>query len=199
MEQATSSFDLIERIKKGDREAFEPLFAKYRPRLAVLIHYRMGERLRNTFEVDDILQEAFLEAYRQLDHFSYRSAGSFFRWISRIAEHVIVDAARYEGRDKRDAGERIPLRSESHPSGFEPVDTRTPGKLLDRHETMCRLVASLDALPEQYRQAIFMAKVEGLTTHEISEKLGKTREAAALLLHRALKQFRRIHREGSFL
>jgi RNA polymerase sigma-70 factor (ECF subfamily) len=199
MEQATSSFDLIERIKRGDTEAFAPLFEKYRPRLAVLIHYRMGERLRSFLEVDDILQEAFLAAYRQLDNFSYRSAGSFFRWIARITEHIIVDAARREGREKRDGGERIPLRSESQPGGAEPADSRTPSRLLAEREAILRLLRKLDALPDQYRQAIVMAKVDGLTTREMSEKLGKTHEATALLLHRALKQFRRIHEETSSL
>lgn len=192
MEQATSSLDLIERIKRGERDAFTPLFEKYRPRLAVLIHYRMGPRLRGSLEADDLLQETFLQAYRQFDHFAYRSPGSFFRWLARIAEHVIVDAARYEGRDKRDAGERVPLRSESHPSGIEPVDTETPSRLLTESEAVLRLMRKLDALPEQYRQAIVLAKVEGLSTQEMAEKMGKSREATALLLHRALKQFRQI-------
>jgi len=192
MEQATSSLDLIERIKRGDRDAFTPLFDKYRPRLAVLIHCRIGPRLRSSLEADDLLQETFLQAYRQFDHFAYRSPGSFFRWLARIAEHVIVDAARYEGRDKRYAGERVPLRSESHPSGVEPVDAKTPSRLLSQREAVSRLMHNLDALPEQYRQAIVLAKVEGLTTHEIAGRLGKTREATTLLLHRALKQFRQI-------
>jgi len=192
MEQATSTLDLIERIKRGDRDAFTPLFEKYRPRLAVLIHYRMGPRLQSSLEVDDILQETFLRAYRQFDHFAYRSPGSFFRWLSSIAEHVLADAARYQGRDKRDAGARVPLRSESHPSGLEPVDTKTPSRLLTEREAVLRLLQKLDALPEQYRQAIILAKVEGLTTQEMAEKLGKSREATALLLHRALRQFRQV-------
>ncbi len=192
MEQATSSHDLIERIQQGDRDAFAPLFKKYRPRLAVLIRYRLGPRLRALLEVDDILQEAFMEAYRQFDRFDYRSPGSFFRWIARIAEHVIVDAARHEGREKRDAGERVPLRSASQPDGLDPADSKTPSRLLSEREAVLRLIQRLDALPEQYREAIVLAKVEGLTTQEMAEKLGKTREAAALLLHRAIKQFRQI-------
>ncbi len=192
MEQATSSFDLIERIKRGDREAFTPLFEKYRPRLAVLVHYRMGARLRDAFEVDDIVQETFLQAYRQFDHFAYQSPGSFFRWLSRITEHVIIDAARHQGRDKRNAGERVPLRSESNPGGLEPADSKTPSRLYTEREAVVRLMHRLDELPEQYRQAIILAKVEGLTTQEMAERLGKSREAASLLLHRALKQFRQM-------
>ncbi len=196
MEPATSSLDLIERIKRGDADAFAPLFEKYRPRLAVLIHYRMGSRLRSFLEVDDILQETFLDAYRQFDRFTYQSPGSFFRWICRIAEHIIVDAARFEGRGKRDGGQRVPLRSTSHPEGVEPVDTRTPSRLYAGREAVIRLIRRLEALPEQYREVIILAKVEGLTTQEMAEKLGKSREATTLLLHRAIKQFRQIHEES---
>ena len=198
MESATSSLDLIERIKRGDKEAFTPLFEKYRPRLAVLIHYRIGPELRNSIEIDDALQETMLRAFREFDQFSYRSPGSFFRWLAVIAEHVLADAARYEGRDKRHAGERVPLRSPSNPGGIEPEDSVTPSRLFAQQEGLLRLLDKLDALPENYRQAIVLAKVEGLTTQEMAAKLGKSREATSLLLHRALKQFRRIQgRRGS--
>jgi len=57
---------------------------------------------------------------------------------------------------------------------------------------MERLLARLDQLPEDYRQAILMAKIEGLSTAEMAERLGKTREAVALLVYRAVKRFRMI-------
>jgi hypothetical protein len=53
MTQATSSLGLIDRIKRGDQDAFTCLFEKYQPRLAVFIHYRMGARLRGLFEKED--------------------------------------------------------------------------------------------------------------------------------------------------
>jgi DNA-directed RNA polymerase specialized sigma24 family protein len=70
MRPVSSSFDLIERIKNGDREALSALFEKYRRRLAVLIHYRISPELRSFFEVDDILQETFLRAFRDFDQFT---------------------------------------------------------------------------------------------------------------------------------
>lgn len=57
---------------------------------------------------------------------------------------------------------------------------------------MAALLARLDALSEEYRQAILLAKIEGLSTAELAERLGKSRQAAALLLHRALKRFRAL-------
>ncbi len=191
MDPATSSLSLIERIKRGDREAFTPLFEKYRPRLTALLYCRLGPQLRGSVEVEDLLQETLLRAFREIDHFTYRSPGSFFRWIARIADHVVVDAARFAGRGKRHAQEIVPLRSPSNPDGPEPVDSRTPSRVLAQQEGLARLLEQLDALPENYRRVIVMAKVEGLTTREIAEKLGKSREAASLLLHRALAQLRK--------
>ena len=197
MEPATSSFGLIDRIKQGDREAFTPLFEKYRPRLAVLIHYRLGPQLRAKVDIDDILQETLLKAYKEFDHFSYRGPGSFLHWLSRIAEHVIADLARYYGRDMRRAAEAVPFRSPSNPDGAEPVDIRTPSRLLALDERLRRLLAKLDALPEKYRQVILLSKFEGLGTGEVATRMKLSREATALLLHRALKQLRQSGATGS--
>ena len=60
---------------------------------------------------------------------------------------------------------------------------------------MERLLARLDALPEDYRRVLVLAKIEGLTTAEMAERLGKSREAVALLVYRALKRFGTLCRE----
>jgi RNA polymerase sigma-70 factor (ECF subfamily) len=187
----TSSFDLVEKVKGGDRDAFSGLFEKYRRRLWLLIHYKLGADLRATCEVDDILQETLLRAFRDIGQFRYRTPGSFLSWLAAIADHVMIDAARYQGRERRRAAEVVPLAD-----GAEPADTRTPSRLLAQKESVAALLARLDALPEDYRQAILLAKIEGLSTGELAERLGKSREAAALLLHRAVKRFRALAGES---
>jgi len=192
MNPPSSSQGLIDRIKHGDQEAFSRLFEKHRPRLAVLIHYRLSPELRRFYEVDDILQETFLEAFRDFDQFSYQSPGSFMSWLARISDHVMADLARSQGRQKRQAAEMLRFRSESNPSGPEPVDSRTPSRVFAEEEGLRELLAKLNALPENYRQAILLMKVEGLATQEAAARLGKTNESTALLLHRALKRFRAL-------
>jgi RNA polymerase sigma-70 factor (subfamily 1) len=189
---ATSTFDLIQRFREGDDAAFGDLFRKYKPRLAVLVRYKLGEALREQFEVDDILQEVFLEASRDLGSFSYRSPGSFMAWLSRIADHVIADEARMQSRRKRAAGERVRLRSETNPLGPEPVDPLTPSRILLQHERAAQLYARLEALPADYRAAILMAKVECLPLAEMAKRLDRSREATAVLLCRALQRVRAI-------
>jgi len=190
MDAQTSTCDLVMRFKRGDQAAFSLLFGKYQRRLAVLVHYKMGEELRSHLEVDDILQEVFLAAAQGLDRFNYQTPGSFMAWLSRIADHAIVDAARHENRKKRRPEELLPLRSESNPVGPEPPDLRTPSQVFAQQENMQILLRKLDTLPAEYREAILLAKFEGLTTGEISDRLGKSRESVSLTLHRALKRFR---------
>ena len=189
MDLRTSTYDLVERFKRGDTEAFSLVFQKYQRRLATLVYYKMSLELRSRMEVDDVLQEVFLAASRDMNHFTYQSPGSLMAWLSRIANHVIVDAARYQNRDKRRAEEMVRFRSESNPGGPEPVDSETPSRLFARGEHEQMLLKKLDALTAEYREIILLAKFEGLTTKEISERVGKSRESVALLLHRALKRF----------
>jgi RNA polymerase sigma-70 factor, ECF subfamily len=188
----TSTFGLVERFKKGDTQAFSLIFHKYRRRLAVLVHYRMSTELRAKLEVDDILQEVFLEASQGMKNFSYQSPGNLMAWLSRIADHTLADAARHEKRAKRHAEEMVRFRSKSNPEGPEPKDTETPSRIFAKEEEMKNLVSRLNGLPEEYRRVILLSKFEGLTTSEIAARTGKTRENVALTLHRALKRFREL-------
>ena len=189
MESPTSTLALLEQAQAGDRDALSRAFEKYQRRLAILIHFKLGERTRTFAEVEDVLQETLLRAFRDIGRFSYQAPGSFLHWLSAIADHVILDRIRYESRECR-AGEEIPFRSESNPAGPDPADTQTPSRLLSQREAVERLLTRLGALPDDYRQAILMAKIEGLSTAEIAARMGKSREAVALLVYRAVKRFR---------
>ena len=191
MESPTSTFTLIEQARAGNEEALSRAFEKYRRRLTVLVHYKLGAAAREFSDVEDLVQEVYLRAFRDLSGFTYQSPGCFLRWLSSIADHAIVDRVRYLNRERR-AGEEVPFRSASNPLGPEPADTKTPSRLFAQQEAVARLLDRLDSLPEDYRQAIVMAKIEGLSTTEMAEQLGKSREAVALLVYRAVKRFRAI-------
>ena len=190
----TSTFTLLEQARAGDREALSRAFEKYQRRLAILIYYRLGAGARQFGEAEDMVQETCLRAFRDLDRFTWQSPDSFFRWLSSIAGHVIIDRARYHGRERRAGGE-VPFRSESNPGGPEPADMCTPSRLFAQKQTIERLVSRLDALPDDYREALVLAKIEGLATAEIAERMGKSREAVALLVYRALKRLRALSGE----
>jgi RNA polymerase sigma-70 factor (ECF subfamily) len=191
MDSPSTTSALLERAKSGDTEALSQALERNRRRLTVLVHFKLGPRARQLSDAEDVVQEVYLRAFRAIDRFTYQSPGSLLRWLSSIADHVIVDRARYRGREKR-AGEDVPFRSESNPLGPEPLDTQTPSRLLAQKEAVERLLDRLNALPEDYRQAILMAKIEGLSTVEMAQRLGKSREAVALVVYRAVKRFRAI-------
>lgn len=191
MEPPTSSHGLVGRVQQGDPDAFSLLFEKYRPRLAVLIHYQLGETTRRHTDVDDVLQETLLRAFRDIRQFQYHSPGSFLNWLARISGHVIADLARSQGRQKR-AGEHVPFRSESNPGGPEPASYATPSRIFSANEALEQFIEKLDLLPEEYRNIILLVKVDELTTAQAAERLGKTREATSLLLHRAIKRLRSL-------
>jgi len=191
MEPVTSSHGLVERVQKGDKEAFSLLFEKYRNRLAVIIHCRLGANLRRDADVDDVLQETLLRAFRKIEDFEYKAPGSFMGWLARISDHVIVDMARAQNRQKR-AGEHLRFRSESNPGGPEPADSYTPSRIFRENESLGKFVETLERLPEDYRRVILLAKVEGLTTSEVAQRLEKSNEATSLLLHRAIKRLKAL-------
>jgi RNA polymerase sigma factor (sigma-70 family) len=172
----TTSFGAVERVKGGDYDAFAALFAKYRRRLAALLRYKAGPELLASVEVDDLLQETFPAGFpRYCKRFHYAAPGSFWNWLASIAGHVVQDAARFQGRQKR-AGDVVRFRSASNPDGPDPVDAKTPTLLLSEKEAVAALFERLEALPADYREAILLAKIEGLSTAEIAARMGKTRE-----------------------
>jgi RNA polymerase sigma-70 factor, ECF subfamily len=191
METPTTTPELVEKAKNADSRAFSQIFHKYRPRLAVLIHYRLSPSMRRYGDVDDVLQETFFRAFRDLTSFKYELPGSFMSWLARIADHVIADMARSQSRKKRQV-ELVRIRSESNPVGPEPADTKTPSRIFSEQEGLSRLLARLDSLPEDYREVILLVKIEGLSTAEVVARMGKSTPAVSLLLHRAIKRFRSL-------
>ena len=187
----TEAFELIERIRQGDGGAFTLLFEKYKRRLTILIYYKLDPKRRLPEDVEEILQETFLGAFEDLAQFQYRSPGSFLNWLSRIAEHVIADGARFQNRQKRSGGHATRFRSESNPNGPEPEVSITPSRILIQKQEVEILLGKLNDLPPHYRE-VLLAKIEGLSTKEMAERFGKPRESVALLLHRAVRRFREL-------
>ena len=98
MSDQHSLASLVGRAKQGDLTAFEDAIARLRPRLESLVGFQLGDGLKQRIEVDDVLQEALMRSFRSLGQFEWRGEESFFRWISGISRHVVLETAAKEKR-----------------------------------------------------------------------------------------------------
>ena len=140
--------ELVERASAGEPSAFQELIRTQLGRLEKHVDQRLGARLRATIECDDVVQETVLKACSAIQNFVWSGEEPFFRWLARIAEHVI-----WKTSQKRSV--KLVL---------EPVaDCRTtPATRAARKERTERLGGALGDLSEDHRRVILLTRIEGL-------------------------------------
>jgi RNA polymerase sigma-70 factor (ECF subfamily) len=175
--------DLVRRAKAGDAQAYERLFADVADRVLLFIRLRLGQALRSRMESVDVLQEAYLDAFRDLARFEPRDAGAFCRWVCQIAEHRIHGLADHFGALKRqapDGGRDVErLLRDARAAGHGPATS------LARREGRARLERALERLGDEERQALLLRYFEDRTIDQIAAALGRSPTAARRLLGRA--------------
>jgi len=126
-------------------------------------------------------KEVFLAAAQDMGNFTYQSPGSLMAWLSRISDHVIVDAARYQRRGKRHAEEMLRFDRGVTRLGRIRWTPKPPAGCLPAKEGLQILTQETGCPPAEYREMILMAKFEGLTTKEISERVKNRGKASPSL------------------
>jgi RNA polymerase sigma-70 factor (ECF subfamily) len=159
-----SDLELVRRVQRGERGAFDLLVLRYQHKVVKLV----ARLLRDPAEAEDVAQEAFVKAYRAMG--SFRGDSAFYTWLYRIA----VNTARntMASRQRRPLAYEAEL-NESEQSVVESrmrhTDTPEAAVLSDEiHGTVNRAV---EALPEDLRTAIILREVEGLSYEEIAEAM----------------------------
>lgn len=156
-----SDQQLVERVQKGDKHAFDLLVVKYQQRILNLV----GRFVRNPADAMDVSQEAFLKAYRALPKF--RGESAFYTWMYRIAVNTAKNYLAVQSRR--------PLETDQDFDEIEQIDTgdalkdnATPEHMLLRDEIQETVISAIDELPEDLRTAIMLREVEGLSYEEIA-------------------------------
>lgn len=153
---------LVERVQRGDRHAFDLLVAKYQRKLGRLI----SRFVRDPAEAEDVTQDAFIKAYRALPGF--RGDSAFYTWLYRIG---INTAKNHLLANKRRAPTTTPFDSEDAES-FEDAallrEVDTPENELMSKQVVDVVQASLQQLPEDLRSALTLREIEGLSYEEIA-------------------------------
>ena len=153
---------LVERVQKGDKRAFEVLVLKYRHRIYSLV----SRFVRDPDEVQDVVQEAFIKAYRALPGF--RGDSAFYTWLYRIA---INTAKNYlVSRSRRPPGVDIEIEDAEYlESAGSLRDNADPESLLATEQLRAAVDGAIRRLPEDLRTALSLREYEGLSYEEIAE------------------------------
>jgi RNA polymerase sigma-70 factor (ECF subfamily) len=154
---------LVEAVRAGDRDAFARLYDNY----GRMVHGILLARVPYG-EVDDLVQDVFLTAFRKLD--TLRDAGSFGAWIGMITRNRAMD---YHRRS-RDTTEIEETHAQTRASQGDAVEVLNLIKLL----------------PEAYREPMILRFVEGMTGPEIAERTGLAPASVRVNIHRGMKMLR---------
>lgn len=182
MEASRGAEELIRDAVGGDGRALETLLTRVRDRLDRHVRLRVGPHLREWIEPGDILQETFASALKSIGQFKGADEDAFLRWLKGIAEHVILMSARSHRC-------RHLLFMDTEEVAFGAV---SPSRGLRRAERFDRLKRALDSLSPEYREVIVLARLRGLKAKEIAERMGRSANAVALLLSRALTKLKEV-------
>jgi len=181
---------IIERLRSGDEAALAEFVEANRPALLAFLNSRIGAHLAKKIEADDILQDAVMEALRTLDKAPLDSWDPL-HWLFQICERKIIDAhRRFFESQKRDAAKEASLPDTSEAGGglanLLAASMTTPSAAFSRDQRQLRMLAALDTLPEDQREALRLRYLVGLPSKEIAQKLGKTDGAIRVMLSRSL-------------
>lgn len=150
--------ELVRRWRSGDARAFRDLFETYRG----LVHGVLYPLFRSDPELEDVVQNAFVEVFRSLDSFEGRSKLS--SWVARVA--LYVGYRHLRRRRKR------PVESfESTPEHADDSALRNPERWLESREVKARVYAVLNTLPPKKRSVFILNDLQGLPQEEVAEIL----------------------------
>jgi RNA polymerase sigma-70 factor (ECF subfamily) len=183
---------LVRAAQGGDAAALEALFARYLPRVRQIVALRMGWRLRQVLEVEDVVQEVLLDAFQGLEKFQPRSEGSFRNWLARCVEREVVDAARTESRKKRGGGavrRFSDYDSALLGSSIFGADATSPSAGVRVDELGARIEEALLEMPAHQRDLIVLRALCEMSYAEVAGELGISREETVRVAYsRALRQ-----------
>jgi RNA polymerase sigma-70 factor (subfamily 1) len=174
---------LVAAASRGEQPAIEELVARHLPRLHAYVRLRMGRTLRAREGSLDLVQSVCRELVSHFDEFEYRDEQQFLGWLFTTALHKVQEKQRFHGREARAADREVALPDDDV---LAAADWLTPSREAIGRERLQRVAEALEALPDDYREVIGLARIAGLAHKEIAARLGRSEAATRKLLGRAL-------------
>ena len=160
MSKAIADKILVERVKSGDKAAFDLLVLKYQQRIVNLV----SRFVRNPADALDVTQEAFIKAYRAMPNF--RGESAFYTWLYRIAVNTAKNYLAVQAR--RPTSDQDISEIEQIEGNSALKEQATPENLLLRDEIQQTIIDAIENLPDELRVAITLREVDGLSYEEIA-------------------------------
>ena len=175
-----SDEDVVTRVLQGQTALFEVLMRRHNER----IYRAVRAVLRDDREAEDVMQQAYVNAYAHLRQFDGRAA--FATWLTRIAVNEAIARARKQGRYESLDGEEDVLESVSTGSALPD-----PERLAFARELAALLEAAVDELPDGCREVFVLREIQGMSTSETAAVLDISDDAVKTRLSRAKSTLRR--------
>ena len=181
---------LVDRARAGDLQAFRELVERYQNRALSIAIGVVGSRE----DAEDVVQEAFLKAYRNLG--SFRGQSSFYTWLYRIVFNLAIDLSRKRyRRSETNVGDHSSMDVLSHHSSGDVSDflgsVPDPDQAMQRTELGQSIARALDSLSAEHRAVIVLREIDGLSYSEISDVVGCSKGTVMSRLHHARKRLQR--------
>jgi len=153
---------LVARVQQGDKRAFDLLVLKYQHKITAII----SRFVRDSAEVHDVAQEAFIKAYRALGNF--RGDSAFYTWIYRIAVNTAKNHLVSRGR--RPPSTDVDVDDAEFLNGADGLrDNTSPEHELMKDQLEQVVYKAIQSLPEDLRTALTLREMEGMSYEEIAE------------------------------
>jgi RNA polymerase sigma factor (sigma-70 family) len=172
-----SSVDLLVQAQAGSLDAQNELLSRYLPRLNRWASGRLSPGLRSMLDTGDLVQDAMINALRNLNTLEIRSEGTLQLYLRRAVNNRIVDL--YRRRARRPIREEMPEDAAAHTPS--PLDLAVGGETVEWYER------ALATLSDEQQALIFLSVELGHTPKEIAAQLGKPSvDAARMAVNRAI-------------
>lgn len=157
--------ELVARVQKGDKRAFDLLVLKYQRKIMRLL----ARMLNNQAEIEDIAQETFIKAYRALPQF--RGESAFYTWLYRIAINTARNWLSSNQRKMLVSDTFETKEGETFSQSDNLIDIDTPESRMVSSEIAQTVNRAIEELPEDLRTAIVLREIEGLSYEEIAQTM----------------------------
>jgi RNA polymerase sigma-70 factor (ECF subfamily) len=186
---------LIRRAQSGEREALDSLFRRYQNYIGLLAQQQVGRHLRGEVSPSDVVQETLLRAGKYLHQFRGSSDLELMSWLRRNLASTMARLVRFHSAQRRDYRLQRQLDAELDASSIALAGAlqgaeSTPSQQAIAREEAIALADAIAGLKSDYRQAIILRHLEGLSFAEVAQRMGRSVDSVKKLWLRGLAEVR---------